>query len=142
MLVGNESYQVINQSDFKVERQEKLKGTVKNLSSAAIVNMSPVEYFYNSENLKKFVDLTSVPQQDWYLVVNEPLNDLSYQRYQLTNASDSYKVPPENPSTSDLTLEDVSASDIIQLSNLLESRSEGTFALPNNHSVLTSTGVD
>jgi hypothetical protein len=41
-----------------------------------------------------------------------------------------------------IKIEDASPSDIAQLGNLLESRSEGTFAISNDWSVLTSSGVD
>ncbi len=67
--------------------------------------------------------MTIVPQQDWYLVINEALMDHGFQRYQLTKANEIYKVQElkkiaseKESESKEIDLDNALASDIVQIS--------------------------
>lgn len=80
--------------------------------------------------------------------MNEPLTDHGFQRYQLTKANETYKkqqlqlTSEKQEESKEIDLDTASATDIVQISSLLQSESVGSFAVDNDFSVLTSSGRD
>jgi hypothetical protein len=75
--------------------------------------------------------------------------DYGFQRYQLTKANEIYKVQElkkiaseKECESKEIDLDNALASDIVQISSLLQSETVGSFGVDNNFSVLTSSGRD
>ena len=78
--------------------------------------------------------INTVPEQDWYLVVDED------HKIKLTLASDSYEVPSKIISVIDYEKEE--AGDIRSLHKLIKSAPIGYKGIENVLSQLTSQGLD
>jgi hypothetical protein len=81
VLLGAQSYQVYRITDYFPITAEKLCYPIENPSAATILNLSSPQNLYSRANLRRFADLSKVPQQDWYLVVNETQGEIGYHRY-------------------------------------------------------------
>ena len=81
VLLGAQSYQVYRITDYFPITAEKLCYPIENPSTATILNLSSPQNLYSRANLRRFADLSKVPQQDWYLVVNETQGEIGYHRY-------------------------------------------------------------
>ena len=93
-----------------------------------ILNLTKQENLYTRSNLKKFLDVANVPQQDWYLVVNEAQGDLGFHRYQLIDQALLPKASNNAEQVEEISaidLETATPSDIVQIGSLLESKHQG-----------------
>jgi len=145
--VGTDFYQVLRRSDYFTTKDEKLCYQISNPSTVTVLNLTSQEKMFCRENLRKFADVSKVPQQDWYLVVNESHGEIGYHRYQLNEEGliqngNGTRAAIQETDSAPLDFESSTPSDIIQIGSLLESKQEGIQGVNNNFSLLTSTGKD